>query len=618
MGKASISNKYKKNLKLTISLMVSNSITTIRKCMESIVPILKNIPSELIVVDTGGTDGSIKIAKEYADMVISFSWCNDFAKARNVGLERASGEWFLFLDDDEWFEDTKEIIDFFKTEEYRKYECASYEIRNYLNKEGTEWNSTRYYRMIKIRPETKFISPIHEILDPIYSPEKEFECYVHHYGYIFENEEDKKRHGNRNISILKAVLKEKPNDIRLQVQLAKELAAIGEFEESFNVSSENLRNIEKCEDKSSEQVLVAGWHINNILHIKIIKDDEEEVYEKAKEFFQYRWLNIVTKNNILYILANMAYLLGKYKDCCDYTLEYDETYKLILENSKTKIGEVIAEQCKSYNEESCIKTMMNGLKSAYQCEKEDIQIFILNRLEKYKFKIMDKEDIKCIIMSVLEVHDKLNIVGYIKKIPLQQWESNVDEFLKSISWEVLIKLQEVLDTYKEYEIRLLTLKIKCYENIFRKNEIGDLDYDYMNKLLRYYVDVVIKFNLLLYKEDIFTTEMEIVLPDNCRFCNKLQMIYEEDIDDLSKAKIIREAVDLYPPLASFCKIYLHKMQEETKKANDEFLQLGEMIKKSIRTYITMGQLENAKLTLTQLEQLLPHDSEILELKKMLE
>lgn len=106
-----------KPLLLTISLLVSNRIDTIRKCMDSIKPILDSIPSELIVVDTGSTDGSIDIVREYTDNIVSFDWCDDFAAARNAGLEHAKGEWFLYLDDDEWFEDVTTIIDFFQSED---------------------------------------------------------------------------------------------------------------------------------------------------------------------------------------------------------------------------------------------------------------------------------------------------------------------------------------------------------------------------------------------------------------------------------------------------------------------------------------------------------------------
>ena len=107
-------NKKEKKI-LTISLLVSNRKDTIRKCMESIKPLLEALPSELIAVDTGCTDGSIEIVKEYADLIVNFPWCHDFAAARNAGLEKAQGEWFLYLDDDEWFEDVTEIIQFFKS-----------------------------------------------------------------------------------------------------------------------------------------------------------------------------------------------------------------------------------------------------------------------------------------------------------------------------------------------------------------------------------------------------------------------------------------------------------------------------------------------------------------------
>lgn len=116
---ASEVNFVKSPIQLTISLLVSNQIGTIRKCMESLKPIRDAIPSEIIVVDTVGeenSDGSLAIAREYADEVVHFDWCDDFSAARNAGLERARGEWFLYVDDDEWFDDPTEIIEFFKME----------------------------------------------------------------------------------------------------------------------------------------------------------------------------------------------------------------------------------------------------------------------------------------------------------------------------------------------------------------------------------------------------------------------------------------------------------------------------------------------------------------------
>ena len=98
---------------LTISLLSSNRKDTIRKCLDSLNTLRERVDSELIIVDTGNNEEMRKIHEEYTDLIIPFTWCNDFSKARNVGLNAAKGEWFLYLDDDEWFIDTVDIEEFF-------------------------------------------------------------------------------------------------------------------------------------------------------------------------------------------------------------------------------------------------------------------------------------------------------------------------------------------------------------------------------------------------------------------------------------------------------------------------------------------------------------------------
>lgn len=90
------------------------------------------IPCELITC-TGSTDRTKEIALKYTDKVYDFEWINDFAAARNFGLEKAKGKWFMFLDADEYMdEDCSEMVSFFSMPElYEKYNSASYIIRNY-------------------------------------------------------------------------------------------------------------------------------------------------------------------------------------------------------------------------------------------------------------------------------------------------------------------------------------------------------------------------------------------------------------------------------------------------------------------------------------------------------
>jgi tetratricopeptide (TPR) repeat protein len=57
---------------------------------------------EIVVVDTGSTDTSRRIARERGARLYSFAWADDFAAARNHGLARARGRWILYIDADEW------------------------------------------------------------------------------------------------------------------------------------------------------------------------------------------------------------------------------------------------------------------------------------------------------------------------------------------------------------------------------------------------------------------------------------------------------------------------------------------------------------------------------------
>ena len=67
---------------LTISILVSDRMDTLEKCLNSITPILQNLNSELILVLTGKDPAVREIARQYTSHIIPFTWCDDFAEAR--------------------------------------------------------------------------------------------------------------------------------------------------------------------------------------------------------------------------------------------------------------------------------------------------------------------------------------------------------------------------------------------------------------------------------------------------------------------------------------------------------------------------------------------------------
>lgn len=230
---------------LTISLLVSNHLDSVKKCMDSLLPILNQVPSELIVVDTVGaedSDGSLQVATKYADLVVPYEWNNDFAAARNAGLKRGRGKWFLFLDDDEWFDDVSELVAFFNNEkEYSKYGSLSYIRRNYSDLEGTNYSKNIETRCARLTENTEFKSPIHEYLSPIYIPTKATKVFMHHFGYVGKSLENKLE---RNENIMHEGLESNPYDMHLWTQLVAGMKKDTKEERDvvFETAEEGLTN----------------------------------------------------------------------------------------------------------------------------------------------------------------------------------------------------------------------------------------------------------------------------------------------------------------------------------------------------------------------------------------
>lgn len=82
---------------LSVCLLIKDEEKNLNRCLSSI----KDMASEIIVVDTGSNDNSILIANQFTDQVYLYKWRYDFSSARNYYLERASGDWIMVLDGDE-------------------------------------------------------------------------------------------------------------------------------------------------------------------------------------------------------------------------------------------------------------------------------------------------------------------------------------------------------------------------------------------------------------------------------------------------------------------------------------------------------------------------------------
>ncbi|WP_341279980.1 glycosyltransferase [Paenibacillus sp. FSL H8-0537] len=85
---------------LGVHIIARNEVDVLGRCLKSI----KNIADEIIVADSGSTDGTIELASQYGARVLTVEWQDDFSSVRNAALEQARTLWVLVLDADEWLE----------------------------------------------------------------------------------------------------------------------------------------------------------------------------------------------------------------------------------------------------------------------------------------------------------------------------------------------------------------------------------------------------------------------------------------------------------------------------------------------------------------------------------
>lgn len=84
---------------ITISLcmIVKNEQDVLKRCLESVMSAV----DEIIIVDTGSDDDTVRIAEEFTNNIFYYNWCDDFSAARNFAFSKAKMSHCMWLDADD-------------------------------------------------------------------------------------------------------------------------------------------------------------------------------------------------------------------------------------------------------------------------------------------------------------------------------------------------------------------------------------------------------------------------------------------------------------------------------------------------------------------------------------
>jgi len=244
----------KKKETVSLCLIAKDEEKFISSCINSV----KHLVDDIVVVDTGSRDQTVKLAINAGARVFNFIWTGDFSRARNFALEQAASDWIMVLDADEVLEPFS-IKDFNRLLEARDVEGYFLHIKNYLGT-GEEVGRDQVVRMFRNKPAYRFQGAIHEQVAPSILKANggkglvEAPLVINHYGYL-NTQVLKKDKFNRNTMIINRELKRKPGDPFLLYCLAVEQYQWGNVDEGLDCLEKALVRMRGTEGYFEDVIL---------------------------------------------------------------------------------------------------------------------------------------------------------------------------------------------------------------------------------------------------------------------------------------------------------------------------------------------------------------------------
>ena len=308
-----------KNVTWSLCMIVKNEEGCIKACIDS----TKDLFDEIIVVDTGSTDETVKVLNDIDIDVHHFKWIDDFAAARNFSFSKATSDFIMWLDADDILpEETYKILKHLKADiTSGKIHGDGYMFRYF-------YGSLDFFRLRLVRRsmDFKWEEPIHE--------------YITHQGSIITIPQIIVQHtrnhsnGMRNIRILE---KHKNNCTpRATYYYGRELIEHLRYKEAYKV----LSNLVKLWSGWPEDLLNAANLLGHLLQ------DVPGLQGNVKETDVCK---VVSQAFKLDVRPESCYIIGVEKMKTQNYLEAIRWFKLAMA-TKTELGTVTGFIDKRYEE----------------------------------------------------------------------------------------------------------------------------------------------------------------------------------------------------------------------------------------------------------------------------
>lgn len=219
---------------LSACLIARDEEEQLPRCLESIASVADEI---VLCVDDRTTDRTAEIGREYGATVAPFKWTDDFAGARNLSIEKATGKWILVIDPDEELDATDALrIKALIEEVDQKPEVTRVEVI-ILSETEDGWSRFPSVRLFR-KGNERYGKIAHNALSENgkYAVSR---VRIYHYGYNLSPEKMMVKY-KRTERLLKIQIDENPRGSVAWRNLVRNYRAQGRYEEAIEAATHVL------------------------------------------------------------------------------------------------------------------------------------------------------------------------------------------------------------------------------------------------------------------------------------------------------------------------------------------------------------------------------------------
>jgi glycosyltransferase involved in cell wall biosynthesis len=213
---------------LSVCLIARDEEKNIERALRSV----ENLADEIVLTDTGSTDGTVEIARRWA-RVEYFAWIDDFSAARNYCIAQARGQWIFMIDADEELraESRDELLSCLQCDRALAFTVLREDLVDLARPDlYTEMLHTQLFRN---RPDLRFVGHIHHQFTP---PLSEITAQtgldvlhstirLRHFGYAGNAKGEKLKRAARYMEM---DLRDRPGEFYYLVELGRTYVALGD------------------------------------------------------------------------------------------------------------------------------------------------------------------------------------------------------------------------------------------------------------------------------------------------------------------------------------------------------------------------------------------------------